>query len=331
MATRLLQFIVPVECRETLERALVEREPIARWGEALDDGFRLESIVLASEKVEAILDDLDDALKADERFRALLLPVEATIPRPPEKKVESSGSDDEKSKARISREELYDDIYDVCDVNRAFLLMVALSTVIACVGILRDNVAVVIGAMIMAPLLGPNVALALATTLGDGKLARRALLANVTGAGFAFLLAVALGMTVAVNTDVWELSSRTHVDFRDIVIAVAAGVGGSIAFTTGVPASVVGVMVAVALLPPLAATGMLLGAGEWQLAYRAFLLLMINVSSVNLGGVGTFLLQGIRPASWYEKERARRAVVRAGAAWILMMLVLGAAVYLAAD
>ncbi len=332
MATRLLQFVVPEDRRAELDRAVAEREPVACWSAGLDGGLQLVSVLLPSEKVEGLLDGLNGELAADDRFRAVLLPVEATVPRPPEPPPSSSSDPEtECSKNRISREELYEDVYDTSALTKPFVVMVVLSTIIACAGMLRDNVAVVIGAMIMAPLLGPNVALALATTLGDGKLARRALLSNAAGAGIALAIAILIGMFVTLNMEVGQLASRTDVKLLDVFVAVAAGVGGSIAFTTGVPASVVGVMVAVALLPPLAAVGMLVGAGELRLAYYALLLLLVNISAVNLGGVGTFLVQGIRPASWWEKERARRAVMRAGAAWIFMFLVLAIAISLSRD
>lgn len=90
----------------------------------------------------------------------------------------------------------------------------------------------------------------------------------------------------------------------DIALALAAGSAGALAFTTGVPAVVVGVMVAVALLPPLVVTGLLAGSGHFDRAVSAFILVTANVTCLNLAAVGTFLMQKVRPRTWWEAERA---------------------------
>jgi len=206
--------------------------------------------------------------------------------------------------------------------------MVALSTVVAAVGLIRGDVAIVIGAMLIAPLLGPNVALGLACTLGDGSLARRSLKAIAVGLLVAAALSVLLGAVVGVDPEAPEIVPRTDVGFTSIVVALAAGAAGSLAFTRGVPAVVVGVMVAVALLPPLVVAGLLAGAGHGRLALGALILLVVNVTCVNLATVATFLLQKVRPRTWWEVERAKRATVVAVTTWILMLLVLVALILL---
>lgn len=77
-----------------------------------------------------------------------------------------------------------------------------------------------------------------------------------------------------------------------------------------------------ALLPPLVAFGMLLGAGHWPHALGALLLLLTNIICVNLAGVVTFLAQGIRPASWWEADRAKRASRYAIALWVALLAAL---------
>jgi uncharacterized membrane protein len=106
------------------------------------------------------------------------------------------------------------------------------------------------------------------------------------------------------------------------VIALAAGAAGSLAFTSGIPAALVGVMVAVALLPPLVSAGLLAGAGFTGPATGAVMLLVTNIACLNLAAVATFLLQKIRPLTWWEAERARRATKVAVATWVLTLLVL---------
>jgi len=139
--------------------------------------------------------------------------------------------------------------------------MVVLSSLVAAIGILRDNVAIIIGAMVIAPLLGPNVALSLATTLGDEKLGRTALKTLVVGILVVMAVSVSVGVFVPFDiTTLHEVITRTEVGLGDIALALSSGMAGTLSFTTGLSTTLIGVMVAVALLPPLVTSGLLCGA-----------------------------------------------------------------------
>lgn len=107
-----------------------------------------------------------------------------------------------------------------------------------------------------------------------------------------------------------------------------AGVAGALAFTAGVPASLVGVMVAVALLPPLVVCSLLLAAGHVGESLGALLLLLCNVISINLAGVGTFLLQGVSPRRWWDAERSKQISRRALAVWITLLVIVAVLIFL---
>jgi uncharacterized hydrophobic protein (TIGR00341 family) len=194
---------------------------------------------------------------------------------------------------------------------------------------LRDSVAVVIGAMVIAPLIGPNIALALGTTLADGALLRRSLIVNLLGLLLGFVLAVGIGLALPIDPTISEISDRTSVGLSDVALALAAGIAGTLSVTRGVSTALIGVMVAVALLPPLVAMGMLTGAGYWSAAQGAGLLTLTNVVAINLAGVFTFLAQGVRPMSWYEAERAKTATRWAIGIWLLVLGLLVATMLLA--
>mgnify|MGYP001052325349 FL=1 len=81
-------------------------------------------------------------------------------------------------------------------------------------------------------------------------------------------------------------------------------------------------MVAVALLPPTATMGLMLGTGNFRLAVNAGLLLLINIVCVNLASKVVFLLKGIQPRTWLEKEKARRAMVIYVLVWLVTLLIL---------
>jgi uncharacterized hydrophobic protein (TIGR00341 family) len=290
---------------------------------------------LSAEETELLLDEMQQRFSHVDGFRILLLPVEASIPRPeakeepPPKEIERETEKKSTPKPdRISREELYADIEGSTKLSWVFTVMIVLSSVVATIGILRSNVAVVIGAMVIAPLLGPNVALCLATTLGDKDLAWRSIKTTAVGILVAVSFAAMAGMALHVDPTISEIASRTEVGIGDIVLALAAGSAAVLAFTSGAPAALIGVMVAVALLPPLVTLGMLLGAGFWVEAWGALLLLLTNLICINLSGVLTFLVQGVRPLTWWEANLAKKSTRNAILIWAAMLLVLGAVIAL---
>jgi len=321
------------EGNEAHVRQTLEGQPaLGIWHERLGDNQLMVKVLLKTEDTEAVLDALKP-FAGEDGFHAVLLPVEAALPRPNAPpadgavpQAQSPASDTtSKKKRRISREELYADVAQAVELTPNFVVMVALSAIVASIGLLKNSVAVVIGAMVIAPLLGPNVALALATTLADGALSRRALKANLVGVAVSFVLALGIGFFFAtfqqaVRIDqIPEVLARTRVDLGDIALALASGVAGALTLTSGMPTTLIGVMVAVALLPPLAAFAILLGAGQRVPALQALLLLVTNVICINLAGVVTFLLQGIRPATWWEAKRAKRASLISLLLWVMLL------------
>jgi uncharacterized hydrophobic protein (TIGR00341 family) len=182
--------------------------------------------------------------------------------------------------------------------------------------------------MVIAPLLGPNIALSLAATLGDTELARRSLTTIGAGIGVALGLSLLVGVAVSVDPTIPSIASRTGADLGDIAIALSAGAAGSLAFTSGVSTVVVGVMVAVALLPPLASFGLLAGAGHLEPAAGAALLVATNVACINLAAVATFLIQKVEPRSWWEADRAKKATRIAATTWLLLVAALAALIVL---
>lgn len=309
MALRLIEMVVREEDGEVIRELLKEQRLLEHRQLRLPDAELLIRILLDTEKSEAVLDLLEQRYKGREGHRIVILPVEATLPRAePEPTIPSDQLPPEgKSPQRVSREELYEDIKNSAKCTKVYIAMTALSTILAAIGLHHNSVAIIIGAMVVAPLLGPNMALALGTTLGDLSLLRRASLTILAGIVLIMALSTSIGALMLVDTTLSEVTLRTHVELGDVVLALAAGCAGALAFTTGVSAALIGVMVAVALLPPLVTFGLLLGSGQYQLAMVAFSLFLLNLICVNLAGVITFLIQGIRPVSWWEKDQAVKA------------------------
>lgn len=324
MALRLIEMVLPVKEGRRVQELLRDRKMLGHWEVRLPEEKVLVRILLEAEQSEAILDLLENQYTGWEESRLVILPVQATLPRnEPEKTVEPK-----KPSERTNREELYEAIKDATRCSRVYLSMTVLSTIVAAVGLHRSNVSIIIGAMVIAPLLGPNMALALGSTLGDLSLLRRAALTSLVGIGVAIVLSVIIGAIVPVNPTMAEVMSRTRVGLGDIAVALASGCAGALAFTTGVSTALIGVMVAVALLPPLVALGLLIGSGELGLALGALSLFLLNLVSVNLASVTTFLIQGIHPTTWWEKDRATKATRIAIALWIVLLALLAGLILL---
>jgi uncharacterized hydrophobic protein (TIGR00341 family) len=326
MTLRLIEMVVPEPARGELQKLLADLSVLELNLIDLREGEVLVRILLEAEKSEAVLDILEKQYAGKEDWRIVILPVAATLPRievpEPAEPISEKNPQENNTPERISRHELYEDISDAARFSRVHFAMVVLSAIVATIGLEHNSVAIVIGAMVIAPLLGPNVALALATTLGDLPLAKQAALTGVAGIATVTVMSLIIGALLHVDPTLSQLASRTQVGLGDVVLALAAGCAGALAFTTGVSAILVGVMVAVALLPPMVTFGLLLGGGQLTLAMGALSLLLANLICLNLAAVVTFMVQGIRPATWWEKDRAKKATRIAIGLWVTLLVVL---------
>lgn len=329
MSLRLLEILLPSgNSADTIKELLGDVPYIDIWDEEISEKSTIVKIIAHAEGCEGILDTLEERFTGTEGFRIVLLPIEAVIPRPEESEKEAARAGEEgKEKkvlkiGRISREELYADISDSANVTIVYIVLVVLSSVVGSIGILSNNVAIIIGAMVIAPLIGPNIALAFGTTLGDTELITKALWANFAGVAAALAFAIAIGAVFPVDTGIRELASRTNVGLGDIALALSAGVAGTLSFTKGLPGALIGVMVAVALLPPTVSLGILIGSGNVTPALGALQLLLVNLICINLSGVVTFFVQGVRPLSWWEAERARKSTRTAIIIWSALLILL---------
>ncbi len=283
--------------------------------DAIDDDRCLVRLWVTDNKVQEILDYLQGVLHEEDSHVAVI-PVETYWPHP------KADERKEEQKATAIREALYSSIERNAHLDVNFVVLVILSTVVATIGLIENNIAVVIGAMVIAPLLGPNLALALGTSLGDWGLMARSLRTNIAGVAIAGGMAVVIGMLWPDVLDSPELMSRTVVGLDSIALALASGAAAALSITSGLPSVLVGVMVAVALLPPTATAGLMLGAGNYPLAGGAALLLAVNVVCVNLSAKVIFLIKGIQPRTWWQKTKAKKAMTLYLGIWVLSLFVL---------
>lgn len=325
---KIIEVVADAQHLKTIRSIATQKGALDCWsfGAGTDEPRCVTRMVVDDENRQAVLDALQAILGKNPNARIIVLPIEATLPRAEENKVEDKSKPS--NAAGTSREELYQNISKNAVLDANFLLLVFLSTIVAAIGLIEDNVAVVIGAMVIAPLLGPNIALALATALGDTELMWRALKANLSGLGLAFILSLIIGLAWPQNMQSPELLARTVVGLDSVALALASGAAAVLSLTTGLSSVLVGVMVAVALLPPTATVGLMLGSGQTSLALGALLLLGVNIVCVNLAAKVVFLFRGVKPRTWLEKQKARQSTTTYIVFWVVLLLILLVAIYL---
>ena len=193
-----------------------------------------------------------------------------------------------------------------------FLALMAFASVLASLGVIVDSTAIVIGAMLVAPLMTPLMAASLSLAVGWSRRAARAGLVAVGGA----LLAVAIGMVVGAAMPLPlglasnpQVLSRTAPSLIDLAVALAAGGAGAFALARrDVADALPGVAIAISLVPPLTVVGITLQAGELVLAAGATLLFATNVTSILVAGAAVFVLTGVVPARRLGDPAARRTL-----------------------
>ena len=308
------------EAYETALKAIRAADPIDYIVVPLErQDRRMVLVFLRDGTRQTLVDNLQTCLEEEKEWRISLVPSEATAPAIPEDKDLKNKRANQRKMAL--REEIYQDVVTDAKLDRDFLIFVVLSTIVAAIGLHSNSVAGVIGAMVIAPLLGPILGLSLGAALGDRQLLFGAVRTLGLGIALALGCAVLISFMIPVDFSSRELMSRAEVRLDGMALAIAAGAAAALSLTRGANSTLVGVMVAAALLPPGAAVGLFLGTGEFALASRAGLLLSLNVASLVLSALGVFRLRGIRPRTWLEKKGADRAVAINMALSVLLLLI----------
>ena len=328
MIDRLIEIVIPDSHKKEMQEIL-ERYGISEfWQDKIADKLILFRVLSSMDTLESFMDLMNRHFNKVDGFKIIVLPVNASLPKSQEKTCSEKPLKNRrrirelKSANRLSREELLSRCQWDSQLSWIFILMVMISAVVAAIGLMRNNVAIVIGAMVIAPLLGPCVGLSFATTLGNLDLAREALRTLLVGILITLGISILIGIQVAVDPQISEIQSRTVVSLGDIVLALAAGVAGVLSLTSGLSSSLIGVMVAVALLPPLVSSGLLLGSGYGPESFQSMLLFLTNLICINLAGVVTFLVQGIRPRTWWQAKKAKKATLKAMVVWLVLLALL---------
>lgn len=221
------------------------------------------------------------------------------------------------------RRKIIADVQDDSKANFDYLVLVALSSSIATLGLLSDSPAVIIGAMVVAPLMSPILGIGLATTTGETKLLKDALLTLFFGALLSIVIAVILTWVndelpfISLRQIPGEVMSRTRSSPVDLTIAIAGGLAAAYAITRRpkLSAALPGVAIATALMPPVCSVGIGLALQNWQVASGSGLLFITNAVAIAFASGLVFLARG------FSKEHRFGDAKMTASLWVSTVLV----------
>lgn len=202
-------------------------------------------------------------------------------------------------------QQLQTELLEESTLDSTYLILIIGSCIIATFGLLSNSAAVIIGAMIVAPLMLPIRGLALGALEGDLILFRRGLISVAVGTLLAVTIAWLLGYWVGISTFSSEILARSKPTLLDLGIAIAAGsISGYAKVQPKISGTLAGTAIAVALMPPICVIGLGLANDQWLLSLGAMLLYLTNLLGITLSCMAAFLLTGYTPF-----KQARRALI----------------------
>jgi uncharacterized hydrophobic protein (TIGR00271 family) len=179
-------------------------------------------------------------------------------------------------------------------MSEHYLFMTAMSGGIAVLGLLLSSPAVVIGAMLLSPLMGPIMGLGFALAIGDWEWLKAALRTLALGSAMAVLLCACLVFLSPIQGITSEIAARTRPNLFDLFVALFSALAGAYAMIRGKEGAIVGVAIATALMPPLAVVGFGLATWNWTVFSGALLLFVTNFITIALTAFGMARLYGFR-------------------------------------
>jgi uncharacterized hydrophobic protein (TIGR00271 family) len=226
---------------------------------------------------------------------------------------------------RQYRIDLLDRIIDGAEISKDYIIMMILSTALASLGLIENSTAVVIGAMLVAPLMGPLIGAGMGITQGNAHLFRISLKGILVGVAIGFLVSLLMGLLNPGFEPSLEIEARGEADVLDFAIAFFSGFVAAYALSnTKLASSIAGVAIAAALVPPLAATGVALMIGSPMLSLNAALLLATNIVAIILGASAAFRLFGLHKSIQPDNKPkwVKRTLMSLGLCSLLLLIPL---------
>lgn len=341
---RFVQVSIPVGKREDVLAVLdAEGVDYAVTDESSEDRYEaVVSFPLPLDDIERTIDRFEEIGLSEEAWTVVL--DAKTIVSDRFERQREADTAQAVHPGRTPREELQTAAEDLAPERAerwSYVAMTAVSAVVATVGLLQDSAAVVVGSMVIAPLVGPAMAASVGTVIDDRGLTTRGVRLQAFGLALAITSAAIFGTIVRFTglmppgtaiTEIPEIQSRLAPDFLSLAVALGAGVAGAISLATGSSVALVGVMIAVALIPPAATVGIGLAWGQPIVSLGSGVLLFVNVLSINLAALVVFWFLDYRPLRSTDIDAAKATMRRRlrvlALALIALSVFLGGVTYL---
>jgi uncharacterized hydrophobic protein (TIGR00341 family) len=213
----------------------------------------------------------------------------------------------------VAREEIRAKALDMHRNKLTYYSMTLFSALVAAAGLLMDSPAVVVGAMVIAPQVGSALIAGVGISLNDRRMIRMGFTQQLFGFAAAIAGAFVLGLVLQSGqivtavldvSTIGQITKRISPGLLSVLVALCAGAAGAFGLATALPVSLVGVMIAAALIPAAAAVGIGMAWGLPSVALGAILLLVVNAVAVNVSAFLVLWYLGYRPEAWAPEERA---------------------------
>jgi len=315
---RLVQVVVPAGKRQTVLDSLDEEDvDYAVTDETSSQEYAaVVSFPLPAAAVEEVLSSLREAGIDDDAFTVVT--AAETVVSEHFEDLQARYAEDEGGEYRIAREELQSRARDLVRSTRTYAVLTVVSGIIATAGLLLNSPATVVGSMVIAPLIGPAMSAAVGSVVDDEELFARGVRLQVLGMTLAVASAAAFAFAVRYlnlipptldPAEIGQVRERIAPNFLSLAVALGAGTAGAISLFSGVPTALVGVMIAVALVPPAATVGVGIAYGLPTLALSSGVLALVNGLSINLAALLVLSWAGYRPQRWFREDNARSATL----------------------
>ncbi|MBA2861352.1 TIGR00341 family protein [Methanococcus maripaludis] len=320
MNVRLIECYVPKKIYSGYEESLENNLENIIWHSVCEESnHTVIRLITETEHVEKVIDVLSSKYGGS-NFRIIVTEPTATIP---EIKKEEKVEVEDKTPKRVSRHEIIGKIGDVSHLSKEYYSLLFLAAVVASIGIWLDDVALIIGSMIIAPFLSPMISFTFSVAVMDLAFAKKSLKNLLLGILTVLIFSFVIGTFLHVSPESPQIASRMNLGLQNIAIALSAGFVGTLSMLIPeISSTVVGVMIAVALMPPLVAFGLMLGSGYYIESIPILILFIVNIISVNFASAFLFYLYGITPYKWWEIEKARKLAIFSIIFWFLNLVIL---------
>lgn len=223
------------------------------------------------------------------------------------------------------RGSVHTQMFQAARAGADFYSLIIMAAMIAFLGLVQNSGAIIIGAMLVAPLMSPILAMANSIVQGNLDMLTTASESTVKGTLLTIGVAIAMAIILPYHSPTHEILSRTQPNFLDLLVALASGAAAAYAISKKkvTAAALPGVAIAAALVPPLCVAGYGIGSSQFALAGGALLLFAANLSAIILAGAGIFLLLGFRPSHAGSGKQMRRAITLTLVSMLVIAIPLG--------